>query len=107
MLLTGIGFVPLHAESEPEKKPAAEPWAPSEGILRFLDPSLKVGAIVKVKGRITADGDLIADAPARTVLSGGWYFSSEVARVLDRPGLIAVEEGARLIGDPAATEIRE
>lgn len=56
---------------------------------------------------LLGDGDLIADAPARTVLSGGWYFSSEVARVLDRPGLIAVEEGARLIGDPAATEIRE
>jgi energy-coupling factor transport system ATP-binding protein len=56
---------------------------------------------------LLGDGDLIADAPARTVLSGGWYFSSEVARVLDRPGLIEVEEGARLIGDPAATEIRE
>lgn len=43
---------------------------------------------------LLGDGELIADADADTVLSGGWYFSTEVSRVLDRPGLITVEQGA-------------
>jgi energy-coupling factor transporter ATP-binding protein EcfA2 len=44
---------------------------------------------------LLGDGGLIADADADTVLSGGWYFATEVARVLDRPGLVRVEDGAR------------
>jgi energy-coupling factor transport system ATP-binding protein len=40
---------------------------------------------------------VIADAPATEVLSGGWYFATEVARVLDLPGLIAAEPGAELL----------
>lgn len=39
------------------------------------------------------DGEVIADAPAATVLSGGWYFATEVARALDRPGVITVADG--------------
>lgn len=49
---------------------------------------------------LLGDGELIADAGARTVLSGGWYFTTEVARVLDRPGLIRAEEGARTLRQP-------
>ncbi|MBK5110518.1 MAG: ATP-binding cassette domain-containing protein [Thermoleophilia bacterium] len=56
---------------------------------------------------LLGDGELIADAAARTVLSGGWYFSSEVARVLDRPGLIGVEEGARALREPSGERTRE
>ena len=41
---------------------------------------------------------LIADADTGTILSGGWYFASEVARVLDRPGLVAVGDGAMPAG---------
>ncbi len=44
---------------------------------------------------LLGDGELIADAGTGTVLSGGWYFASEVARVLDRPGLVSVADGAR------------
>ncbi|MGK2933122.1 MAG: ABC transporter ATP-binding protein [Solirubrobacterales bacterium] len=44
---------------------------------------------------LLGDGELIADADTGTVLSGGWYFASEVARVLDRPGLVSVGDGAR------------
>lgn len=43
------------------------------------------------------DGMVIADAPAPEVLSGGWYFATEVARTLDRPGVITVEDGAELL----------
>jgi energy-coupling factor transport system ATP-binding protein len=43
---------------------------------------------------LLGDGELIADADAATVLSGGWYFATEVSRVLDCPGLVTVEQGA-------------
>ena len=35
---------------------------------------------------LLGDGCVIADGPAVEVLSGGWYFATEVARVLDRRG---------------------
>lgn len=51
---------------------------------------------------LLGDGELIADAGASTVLSGGWYFASEVNRVLDRPGVTGVEQGADwLLGEIA------
>ncbi len=37
---------------------------------------------------------MIADGAAVEVLSGGWYFATEVARVLDLPGVITPEQGA-------------
>jgi energy-coupling factor transport system ATP-binding protein len=39
----------------------------------------------------------VADAAAAEVLSGGWYFATEVARVLDLPGVITPEQGAAAI----------
>lgn len=46
---------------------------------------------------LLGDGELIADARAGDLLSGGWYFATEVARVLDHPGVITVEQGAEFI----------
>jgi energy-coupling factor transporter ATP-binding protein EcfA2 len=43
---------------------------------------------------LLGDGVAIADGPATEILSGGWYFATEVARVLDLPGVIAPEQGA-------------
>jgi energy-coupling factor transport system ATP-binding protein len=43
---------------------------------------------------LLGDGVAIADGPAEEVLSGGWYFATEVARVLDIPGVISPEHGA-------------
>jgi energy-coupling factor transport system ATP-binding protein len=43
---------------------------------------------------LLGDGVGIADGPAGEVLSGGWYFATEVARVLDLPGVIDPEHGA-------------
>ena len=54
----------------------------------------------------------IADGSAGEVLSGGWYFATEVARILDRPGVILPEQGAPLIarnaesGSPAVRNDR-
>ena len=43
---------------------------------------------------LLGDGVVIADGPAAAVLSGGWYFATEVARVLDLPGVVTPEQGA-------------
>jgi energy-coupling factor transport system ATP-binding protein len=43
---------------------------------------------------LLGDGVVIADGPTAEVLSGGWYFATEVARVLDQPGVITPEQGA-------------
>jgi energy-coupling factor transport system ATP-binding protein len=43
---------------------------------------------------LLGDGVVIADGSAGEILSGGWYFATEVARVLDLPGVITPEEGA-------------
>jgi energy-coupling factor transport system ATP-binding protein len=46
---------------------------------------------------LLGEGVVIADGPAAEVLSGGWYFATEVARVLDMPGVITPEQGAALL----------
>jgi energy-coupling factor transport system ATP-binding protein len=43
---------------------------------------------------LLGDGCVIADGPAIEVLCGGWYFATETARILDRPGVITPEQGA-------------
>ena len=46
---------------------------------------------------LLGDGVVIADGPAAEVLSGGWYFATEVARVLDLPGVITPDQGAEAL----------
>jgi energy-coupling factor transporter ATP-binding protein EcfA2 len=46
---------------------------------------------------LLGDGVVIADGPAGEVLSGGWYFATEVARVLDLPGVVTPEQGAAVL----------
>jgi energy-coupling factor transport system ATP-binding protein len=46
---------------------------------------------------LMGDGVVIADGPAAEVLSGGWYFATEVARVLDLPGVVTPEQGAEAL----------
>ena len=43
---------------------------------------------------LLGDGVVIADGPSAEILSGGWYFATEVARVLDVPGIVTPEHGA-------------
>jgi energy-coupling factor transport system ATP-binding protein len=43
---------------------------------------------------LLGDGVVIADGDAAEILSGGWYFATEVARILDLPGTITPEQGA-------------
>ncbi|HET7122176.1 MAG TPA: ATP-binding cassette domain-containing protein [Solirubrobacterales bacterium] len=46
---------------------------------------------------LLGDGVVIADGPMAEILSGGWYFATEVARVLDLPGVVTPERGAALL----------
>jgi len=47
---------------------------------------------------LLGDGDVVADGPAGDVLSGGWYFATETARVLGGAGgALLPEEGARVL----------
>jgi energy-coupling factor transport system ATP-binding protein len=43
---------------------------------------------------LLGDGVVIADGPMAEILSGGWYFATEVARVLDLPGVVTPAQGA-------------
>jgi energy-coupling factor transport system ATP-binding protein len=59
---------------------------------------------------LLGDGEVIADGACSQILSGGWYFATEVARILDVEGAIAPERGAELLrariqgaGRPAET----
>jgi energy-coupling factor transport system ATP-binding protein len=52
---------------------------------------------------LLGQGEVIADGPAVDVLSGGWYFATEVARVLGAGGAISPERGAELIRERLAT----
>jgi energy-coupling factor transporter ATP-binding protein EcfA2 len=54
---------------------------------------------------LLGDGVVIADGPSAEILSGGWYFATEVARVLDVPGVVTPEHGAALLG-VHASELR-
>ena len=51
---------------------------------------------------LLGDGVVIADGPSADILSGGWYFATEVARVLDVPGVVTPEHGAALLADRAS-----
>jgi energy-coupling factor transport system ATP-binding protein len=54
---------------------------------------------------LLGDGVAIADGPAHEVLSGGWYFATEVARVLDLPGVVTPAQGAAaLLGEAEGAE---
>jgi energy-coupling factor transport system ATP-binding protein len=49
-------------------------------------------------------GEVAADGSAAELLSGGWYFSSEVARILDGAAITA-ESGAAALCESASRGI--
>jgi energy-coupling factor transport system ATP-binding protein len=52
---------------------------------------------------LMARGEVVADGSARELLSGGWYFSSEIARILDGAA-IGVDDGLPLLRDAASDQ---
>jgi energy-coupling factor transporter ATP-binding protein EcfA2 len=51
---------------------------------------------------LMGEGVVIADGPAAEILSGGWYFATEVARVLDLPGVVTPAQGAAALKNLSA-----
>ena len=55
---------------------------------------------------LLADGRPIADGPTAEVLTGGWYFATETARILGgEGGALRPEEGAELLLKAMTTEV--
>ncbi|MGC1852112.1 MAG: ATP-binding cassette domain-containing protein [Solirubrobacterales bacterium] len=52
---------------------------------------------------LLGDGVVIADGAAAEILSGGWYFATEVARILDLPGVVTPEQGAAVLAEVGET----
>jgi hypothetical protein len=51
-----------------------------------------------------ADGRVIADGPTSELLSGGWYFATETARILGGAGgALLPEQGAELLRRQASS----
>jgi energy-coupling factor transport system ATP-binding protein len=48
---------------------------------------------------LLGDGVVIADGGAAEIVSGGWYFATEVARILDLPGVVTPEQGAAVLAE--------
>lgn len=51
---------------------------------------------------LLGDGVTIADGAAAEVLCGGWYFATEVARILDVPGVVTPEQGVAHLAERGA-----
>jgi energy-coupling factor transport system ATP-binding protein len=46
---------------------------------------------------LLGDGVVIADGSMAEILSGGWYFATEVARILDLAGVVTPKQGAAVL----------
>ncbi len=52
---------------------------------------------------LMGEGEVLADGSAQEILSGGWYFATEVARALGASGPITPEQGAAMLARRART----
>ncbi len=77
----------------------------AEGIAVIVathDPEF--AAACATRAVLLADGRVIADGPCAELLSGGWYFATETARILRGHGqALLPEQGAELLAGQVAT----
>ncbi|HEX5310113.1 MAG TPA: ATP-binding cassette domain-containing protein [Solirubrobacteraceae bacterium] len=67
------------------------------------DPEFAAG--FAERALLLADGRIVADGTAAELLSGGWYFATETARILGgADGALLPEQGARLLRAPGLVE---
>jgi energy-coupling factor transport system ATP-binding protein len=77
-----------------------------EGVTIVATHDAEFAAAFATRVILLGDGRPVADATPAEVLAGGWYFATQVARVLGGAGgALTPEQGARLIGarEPVAT----
>ncbi len=53
---------------------------------------------------LLGEGDVIADGDRAEVLAGGWYFATEVARILPGSGAVTPEDGAAVLAAASGVE---
>ncbi|HEX8158734.1 MAG TPA: ABC transporter, partial [Solirubrobacteraceae bacterium] len=53
---------------------------------------------------LISGGRVIADGPTGELLTGGWYFATETARIVD--GALLPEDGAEVLRARMSTEVR-
>jgi energy-coupling factor transporter ATP-binding protein EcfA2 len=86
---------------DPERKRELAAWiaelAAGDTAVLVATHDVEFAAAFAERVVLLAGGRLIADAPATELLSGGWYFTTEVARILETPGAITPEQGAELL----------
>jgi energy-coupling factor transporter ATP-binding protein EcfA2 len=58
---------------------------------------VEFAAAVATRVVLLGDGVVIADGNVDEILSGGWYFATEVARILGATGAVTPEQGAALL----------
>jgi energy-coupling factor transport system ATP-binding protein len=63
---------------------------------------VEFGSVFAERVVLLGDGELIADGPVAEILSGGWYFATEVARILGVGGAISPERGAGVLRERLA-----
>jgi energy-coupling factor transport system ATP-binding protein len=85
-LAGGVDFVP-HAETKATRGAAV--------VVATHDVEFASAFAERVV--LLGEGIVIADGPMEEILSGGWYFATEVARVLDLPGIVTPEQGAAVL----------
>ena len=71
--------------------------ARSGGAVLLATHDVEFAARVADRVVLLGDGDLIADGATDEILSGGWYFATEVARILGAPGAVTPEQGASVL----------
>ncbi|MGH2834603.1 MAG: ABC transporter ATP-binding protein [Solirubrobacteraceae bacterium] len=73
-------------------------------IVATHDPEF--AALFATRALLLADGRIVADGAADELLSGGWYFATETARILGGAGgALLPEQGAGLLREPALMEV--
>jgi energy-coupling factor transporter ATP-binding protein EcfA2 len=74
-------------------------------IVATHDPEF--AAACAARALLLADGRIIADGPTAELLTGGWYFATETARILSGAGAaLEPEQGARLLARSRASASR-
>ena len=70
------------------------------GVVMVATHDAEFAAAFATRVILLGDGRAVADATPAQVLAGGWYFATQVARVLGGAGgALTAEEGAALIGE--------
>jgi energy-coupling factor transport system ATP-binding protein len=79
-----------------------------DGVVIVATHDAEFAAAFATRVVLLGDGRAVADATPKDVLAGGWYFATQVARVLGGAGgALTAEEGAALVRAHAASPPRE